>query len=115
MPKLKVEGMKELKRALKDNVDLDDVKKIVRQNGAEMQQKMQENADFEKGYQTGATKRSIGLEITNGGYSAEAGAKTEYSEYLEFGTRFMDAQPFVKPAYDEQVEQFKKDMKRLVK
>ena len=115
MAKMKVTGLKELQKALKDNVTMDDVKKVVRQNGSELQRKTQENADFTKGYATGQTKRSIGLEITDGGFAAEVEPKTEYSPYLEYGTRFMDAQPFVKPAYDEQVQQFKNDMKRLVR
>lgn len=115
MAKLKVTGLKELQKALKDNVTLDDVKKVVRQNGSELQRKMQDNADFTRGYATGETKRSIGLEYTEGGFAAEVEPKTEYAPYLEYGTRFMDAQPFVKPAYDDQVQQFKKDMQRLVK
>jgi HK97 gp10 family phage protein len=115
MAKIKVTGLKELQKALKDNVTMDDVKKVVRQNGSELQRKTQENADFKKGYATGQTKRSIGLEITDGGFAAEVEPKTEYAPYLEYGTRFMDAQPFVKPAYDDQVQQFKKDMQRLVK
>lgn len=113
--KMKVTGLKELQKALKDNVTMDDVKKVVRQNGSELQRKTQDNADFTKGYATGETKRSIGLEITDGGFAAEVEPKTEYAPYLEYGTRFMDAQPFVKPAYDDQVQQFKKDMQRLVK
>ena len=35
--------------------------------------------------------------------------------YVEFGTRFMDAQPFVRPAFKQQVPIFKSDMKKLVK
>ena len=35
--------------------------------------------------------------------------------YLEYGTRFMDAQPFVRPAFDEQKEKFKDDMQKLVR
>lgn len=115
MAKIKVTGMKELQKALKDNVTMDDVKRVVKQNGSELHRKMQDNADFTKGYATGETKRSIGLEITDSGFTAEVEPKTEYAPYLEYGTRFMDAQPFVRPAYEDQVQQFKKDMQRLVK
>ena len=110
-----ITGMKELKKALKDNVTLNDVARVVRHNGAELQRKIQENADFKKGYQTGTTKRSIGLEIIDAGMTAQVEPKTEYSPYLEYGTRFMDAQPFVKPAFDVQKEKFKKDMDKLVR
>jgi len=113
--KVKVTGLDKLQKALKENVTMDDVKRVVRYNGAEMQRRMQEKADFKKGYQTGTTKRSIGLEIVDDGFTAESGPTTEYSPYLEYGTRFMDAQPFIKPAFDEQKEEFKKDMQKLVR
>lgn len=35
--------------------------------------------------------------------------------YLEYGTRFMDAQPFVRPALEEQASKFKRDMQKLVR
>ncbi len=115
MPKIKFEGLDELEKKLKANVTLNDVKRVVKQNGAELQEKMQTKADFEKGYQTGTTKRSIGLEIKDEGLTAEAAPETEYSPYLEYGTRFMEAQPFVRPALEEQTAQFKKDMQKLVR
>lgn len=115
MAKIKVEGLEKLMKALKDNVTMDDVKRVVRHNGSQLQEKMQNKADFKKGYQTGTTKRSIGLEIQDGGFTAEVGPETEYSPYLEYGTRYMEAQPFVRPAHEEQAEKFKQDMQRLVK
>ena len=115
MARIKVEGLDKLQKALKENVTLDDVKRVVRKNGSELQEKMQRNAEFTQGYQTGTTKRSIGLEITDGGFAAEVEPKTEYSPYVEFGTRFMDAQPFVRPSLDEQKAKFKSDMNKLVR
>lgn len=115
MAGIKVSGLDKLQKMLKENVTLDDVKQVVRHNGSQLQKKMQAKADFKMGYQTGETKRSIGLEIKDGGFAAEVGPETEYSPYLEYGTRFMDAQPFVKPAYDEQKEKFKRDMQKLVR
>lgn len=127
MAKLKVEGLDDLQKAIKDRLNLNDVKRVVKQNGSEMQRKIQKNADFKGHYAwekgkgkvfkkpTGETKRSVGLEIKDSGFTAESGPKTEYAEYLEFGTRFMDAQPFVKPAYEEQKKQFEADMKKLTK
>lgn len=114
MAKIEVRGLDKLQKALK-GIDIEKVKVIVRQNGAELQKKMQDKADFVKGYQTGQTKRSIGLEIHDGGFSAEVGPTTEYSPYLEYGTRYMDAQPFVKPALDEQEKQFKRDLENHLK
>lgn len=115
MAKIKVEGLDKLEKALKKNVKMDDVKKVVRHNGAELQRKIQEKADFKMGYQTGTTKRSVGLEITDGGFTAESGPTTEYSQYVEYGTRFMEAQPFVRPALEEQTKKFQSDMQELVR
>lgn len=115
MAKIKVEGLDKLEKALKDNITMGEVKTIVRHHGSKMHRNMQRKADFDKGYQTGTTKRSIGLEIQDGGFTAQSGPETEYSPYLEYGTRFMEAQPFVKPAFEEQAERFKNDIGRLVK
>lgn len=115
MAKIKLEGLTELQNKLKKNVKMDDVRKVVRKNGADMANKMIKSADFDKGYQTGETKRSIELSVSSNGLTVMAGPTTEYSPYLEYGTRFMDAQPFVKPAFDEQKEKLKKDMAKLTK
>lgn len=112
---IKVTGLDKLQKALKDNVTMDDVKRVVKHHGSELQERMQDNADFDKGYQTGETKRSIGLEIKDSGFTAEVGPETDYSPYLEYGTRFMDAQPFVKPSHDVQKGKFKNDLQKLMK
>lgn len=112
---IKVDGLKELQKKLKDNVSLDDVKRVVSQNGSKLQEKMQAKADFKKGYQTGTTKHSIRAETKDSGFAVEVAPTTEYSPYLEHGTRFMDAQPFIKPAFDAQKEIFKRDMQKLCK
>ena len=113
MAKVKVVGLEKHQKKLKKNVRMEDVKRVIRHNGSQLQTGIQSNADFSKGYQTGATKRSVGLDIKDNGLTAESGPTTEYAEYLEYGTRFMEAQPFVKPAFDKQVEKFKRDMKKL--
>lgn len=115
MPKLKIDGLDKLEKALRENATMNDVKRVVKQNGSQLQRRMQSKADFSKGYQTGTTKRSIGLEIQDGGLTAQVAPTTEYSPYLEYGTRFMDAQPFVYPALGEQKTKFKADMHKLVK
>ena len=111
---IRIEGLEELQKKLKKNANMDDVKKVVRHNGSQLQQKIQQKADFKKGYQTGTTKRSVSLEFKDNGLTAESGAATEYAEYLEFGTRFMEAQPFVKPALEEQSKKFESDLKKLL-
>ena len=113
--KIEIDGLEELQRKLKDNVQMDDVKKVVRFHGAGLQTSMQQKADFKMGYATGETKRSISLEMKDSGLTAEVGPETEYSPYVEYGTRFMSPQPFVRPAFNQQKEKFKRDIGKLMK
>ena len=110
MGNIKIVGMEKLQKKLKKNIQMDDVKRVVRHNGAEMQTKAQQNAPVD----TGTLKRSIGLEITDSGMTAEVMPTADYAPYVELGTRFMDAQPYLGPAFKDQKEKFKKDMKKLV-
>lgn len=122
MAKIKVVGMEKLQKKLKKNIQMEDVKRQVKKHGAEMQTKAQQNAPVGTpestgipGYVGGTLKRSIGIDITDGGMTAEVEPTAEYAPYVELGTRFMEAQPYLKPAFDEQKEKFKKDMQKLVK
>ena len=111
MAAIKLKGINELKIALRRKEDMKTAKQIVKQNGAELQVKAQRNAPVD----TGNLKRSIRLEITDGELTAESEATAEYAPYVEWGTRYMDAQPYMKPAFNIQKEQFKRDMDRLAK
>ena len=111
---IQFKGMTELIRGLEDGQNMNKVKKVVKLNGSEMQRNMMRYASFTKGYQTGATKRSITLQFRDAGLSAEVRPTTDYSPYLELGTRYMAAQPFVRPAYYNALFQFHDDLKRLV-
>ena len=115
MAKIYFEGLEDLNKKLKKNVKMDTVKKVVNQNGIELTREMVKKAEFKKGYQTGTTKRSIALSLENNGLTAVVEPATEYSPYLEYGTRFMEAQPFVGPAFNIQKGSFKSNMKKLVK
>lgn len=80
---IKLEGISELSMGLKDRAHMNDVKAIVKQNGAELQSKTQDNMDqaYTKGYSTGATKRSTTLEIADSGLTAIVGPHTKYFPY----------------------------------
>ena len=110
MAGIRITGLEQLDKKLKLNCTMNDVRRVVRKNGADMQQKIQGHADFSRGYATGTTKRSVDLKIEDGGMTASSGPDTEYSPYLEYGTRFMEAQPFIKPGYEEQKGKFISDM-----
>lgn len=111
MSGIKIGGLEKLQKKLKKNVTMNDVKIVVKQNGAELQSKAQNNAPVD----TGNLKRSIGLSIEDAGMTAKVKPTADYAGYVEYGTRFMEAQPYMKPALDEQKQQFKNDMKKLVR
>jgi len=111
---LEFKGLEELGAKLSRIKNMQAAKNIVKTNGAELNSKMVRNAVFTKGYSTGQTRRSITLEIRNDGTAAHVKPTTEYAPYLEYGTRYMSAQPFVGPAFNAQKEIFKSDLRELV-
>lgn len=111
---MKINGIEALSKALKEAQDVKPIKQIVKNNTAEMQNVMQRNATFVKGYQTGTTKRSISLELKDSGFTGTVKPGTEYASYLEYGTRYMSAQPFVRKALRTQHPIFIKDLERLM-
>ena len=110
MGDIKIVGMEKLQKKLKKNVNMEAVKKKVRQHGGQLQEKAMRNAPVD----TGFLKQHINLDIGDSGMSAEVDPTADYAPYVEYGTRFMEAQPYLKPAFDDQKEKFKKDMKKLV-
>ena len=119
---IKVEGLDNLQARIKDVQKGEMVKGIVRKNGADLKEAIEAKAEFRGHYEgnqfvkpTGATKGSVQLKFSDGGFTAEAEPTTEYSPYLEYGTRFMDAQPFVRPAFDEVSRKFISDMEKYAK
>lgn len=108
---LSFNGIGALESKLKRNASMNEVKNIVKSNGAELNA----NASRKAPVDTGFLRRSIVFELSNGGLSGSSTAGAEYAPYLEYGTRFMEAQPFMGPAYRTQKEIFKRDMDRLVK
>lgn len=125
MGKVKLVGMKELEKQLKKNASKSEVKSIIKKQGAQLQANAQREADFKGHYEwvkgkgmvfkppTGNLKREIKLDIKDGGMTAEVYSEAEYAPYVELGTRFMEAQPFLKPALEKQETSFKKEMREL--
>jgi len=111
MAEVKLEGFEELKAKLKKNVKLDDVKEVVRRHGAEMQTTAQSVCPR----RTGTLAASITLEMTNSDMTAEVEPHTNYAGYVEWGTRYMDAQPYIRPAFMQESERFKSDLSKLMK
>jgi bacteriophage protein of unknown function (DUF646) len=123
-----LKGLEKLQTKLQRVAKMEEVERIVEKHGAEMQKKAVTNASKFRGHYegrgknkhfvkpTGATKRSISVnssKIDRFRYRVAPG--TAYAAYVELGTRKMSAQPFIKPAFDEQKKLFKNDLERLVK
>ena len=119
---VKIVGMEKVNVKIKNNLGLYAVRTVVQKNGSEMQKKAQKKAPVGTpqstgipNYKGGTLKKSIGLEITNGGLTATVEPTADYAAYVELGTRKMNAKPYLKPAFDEQKEKFKSDMQKLVR
>lgn len=122
MAEIKFEGIAKLNKGLKKRMDMSAVKTAVKKDGSGMEKKAKRNAPVGTpestgipGYIGGTLRRSINLEISDGGMTATVEPTAEYAPYVELGTRFMEAQPFLKPAFEEQKKQFEKDLQKLVR
>lgn len=105
-----ISGLNEMQRKLIKAADPAKITRAVAQNTSEMQGRAQDLCPVD----TGTLKRNIGLEMRDGGKTGVVFATPHYSEYVELGTRFMKAQPYIGPAFDSQKERFLSDLKKAV-
>lgn len=66
--------------------------------------KVKENAVFVKGYSRGHLKRAITSGKADKGIGAHIKSPAEYSGWVEWGTRYMEAQPFFFSTIKKEVE-----------
>lgn len=104
-------GLNELQRGLIERSHLEAAKAVVAKNGSRLQTRAQENAPVD----TGTLRRSIGLSIEDDGLTAKSEATVHYAGYVELGTRFMAAQPYMKPALNQVKGKFNSDLRKLVR
>lgn len=115
---VKLVGMDKLQKKIEycgKNLDL--AKTVIKKNGDQLNERMKSKMKqaYIKGYSHGDTAGSVNTVITDGGMTANVGPTTEYSQYVEYGTRFMKAEPAVRPAFEEQVPIFQRDMEAIMK
>lgn len=108
---MKINGISALQKKLRDNATLDDVKHVVKSNGAQLNQKAKRLVPVDTGYLKGSITTSVEL----GGLQSTTTPTASYAPYVEYGTRFMAKQPFLKPAFDVQKKVFLNDLERLMK
>lgn len=119
--KVSITGIKEIESIVnKDKQPLfyACVQKHAAKLDATMKRKASKGGVFNKGYSKGYTKKTIDLKMNGGISNAEIMAivapHTNYASYLEYGTRFMDPEPFVQPSLDEIEEAFIADIERIM-
>lgn len=120
MVDVKIEGL----QALVSDLDArkysgKQIRNVVMKNGADLQEdaqkRMTKTVAYVKGYSKGTTRRSTTLSISDDGMKATVAPHTEYFPYVEYGTRYMEAEPTLNPAFQKIKQQFYKDVINLVK
>lgn len=113
---VKLNGMEDLVGALKPNVTMEDVKRIVKTNGDRLNRYMKAKTTtaYIKGYSTGDTASSINTEVRDGGMTVAVGATMNYDPYVEYGTRYMQAEPILDPSLELVRPQFLGDLGKVV-
>lgn len=120
--KITFRGQVELSAVLMKKASLEEVKKTVMKHGAGLERQAKLHANFRGHYEgnkfihpTGNLKRNIKLGFRDGGLTAVVQPQADYSAYVEFGTRFMSAQPYLKPAFNIVKTQFFSDLQKLTR
>lgn len=112
---MKITGVQALLKAMatksKPNVIPNAAQKVVKKHGALMQQEAQRKVAVD----TGTLKRSIEIEILDGGYTAKVAPHTDYAVYQEYGTRYMSGKPYIRPAFYNRIKPFLADLEEIVK
>lgn len=115
MGNIRFTGTKRLKKKLGEVRALKELKKVIHDNTVELANEMQEEAIFTRGYSKGNLRRSISFDIRDKGLTGRVAPNTEYDQYPEWGTRFMDAQPYAGPALNKQGKKFIEDLNKLMR
>jgi len=98
----------DIEKLSKFNNQLDDKIKQVVQIAARNIEKdaKQRMADW-PAVDTGTTMNSIFVDPGSPSFSQHIGPTTEYAPFIEFGTRYMSARPFMIPALEKEAPRFK--------
>lgn len=109
--RVKLTGVEELQAHLLDlakKVDKQVSQEALKDSGAYLMRQAKANAPVD----TGELRR--GIKGSFKGQSYEVVSTKAYSGYVEYGTRFMSAQPFMKPAFEDAKEHFERKIKRIL-
>jgi HK97 gp10 family phage protein len=76
--------------------------------------KIQANAKLRSPVDTGNLKRSISADISPDEMSATIFTDVEYAIHQEFGTKHAPAQPFLFPAYEEEMNEYMSNLEKAL-
>lgn len=115
---ISIVGIENLVDLLETAAQMDSVKRTVRFWGAELQRRAVRKAVFRGHYRgkefikpTGNLRRSIQPpKISIDGMEALVTVQADYGAYVELGTRYMEAQPYMAPALNEVEAPFLRDL-----
>lgn len=108
---LVISGVDGLVERLKRGVKPEDVKNAVKEHGVALQREAREIVPVK----TGQLRDSLTLTLEDEGYTAVVGTPVEYASYVEYGTRFQTAKPYLRPALLKVKDDFIKDMKKMIR
>lgn len=112
---MKLNGMNPLLNKLEKGRNIQKpVQQIVKKHSSQINRDAQKKAPVAK-VNGGTLRRSIRTEYEAGGLVGVTRATAHYAPYVEYGTRFMTAQPFMRPAFYNSASSFKEDLEKLVK
>ena len=87
------------------------MQQVVKKHGGELQREAMRLAPVD----TAALKRSIEIEILDGGYTAKVSPYMHYAVYQEYGTRYQSGTPYMRPAFYNRVKPFIDELKGMIK
>lgn len=108
---LSFDGLDDLFTACEQAANLNDVKRVVKNDTAYMATQIAENTPVDSGY----LKRSEVPAIKDAGFTGEVTANADYAPYVELGTRYMYGRFYMKKGHDLASKKFIEDLEALVK
>lgn len=103
-------SLKTLQSELEKRQELTPFQSVVAANGSKLQRKAMAKAPID----TGTLMRSITMDTKDDGLTATVTPEAEYAAYVEYGTRFMAAQPYLRPAFETMRPRFIADLRKLM-
>ena len=97
----------DIEKFSKFNNQLDDkIKTVVQIAARNIEKDSKQRMTDQDAVDTGATRLSIFVSPGTPSFSQQIGPTTEYAPFIEFGTRFMPARPYMIPALEQEKIRF---------